>query len=182
MRDYPEPNTLPSQEQAIALRDQALAQFSWARAYTMELIDSVPEELWFVKPGGLHTHLAWQIGHLAVAEYGLLLFRIRGRQPEDLELMPGWLRKQFGKGTEPSDDKTKMPGVQELLDRLSAIHEAGIRQASEAKGELLLEPEGMPYAVYPCKLGAIMFAPIHEAIHAGQIGMLRRAHGLAPLR
>jgi hypothetical protein len=51
-----------------------------------------------------------------------------------------------------------------------------------APPELLIEPTEMPYAAFPIKLGAFLFCPLHESIHAGQIGLLRRAHGLAPIR
>ena len=45
--------------------------------------------------------------------------------------------------------------------------------------DVLLEPVEMPYAAYPIKLGAILFCPLHEHIHAGQIGVVRRALRLA---
>ena len=47
---------------------------------------------------------------------------------------------------------------------------------------VLLEPIDLPYAAYPNKLGAVLFCPLHEHIHAGQIGLLRRALGLEPVR
>ena len=47
---------------------------------------------------------------------------------------------------------------------------------------VLLESVGMPYAAFPIKLGAILFCPMHEQIHAGQIGLLRRALGLESVR
>jgi hypothetical protein len=40
----------------------------------------------------------------------------------------------------------------------------------------------MPYAGYPTKLGALLFCPLHEMIHAGQIGLLRRLMGKPPIR
>jgi len=82
-------------------RDQVLEQMAWARQYTLQLIESVEPDLWYKKPEGADTNLAWQVGHLAVSQYGLMLFRQRGRSPGDLEIMPGWLRKQFGRGTNP---------------------------------------------------------------------------------
>jgi hypothetical protein len=42
-----------------------------------------------------------QVGHLAMAQYGLCLFRIRGRQSEDAELMSSAFRKKYFKGTTP---------------------------------------------------------------------------------
>ena len=61
------------------------------RSYTLQLLENIPGELWSTIPAGAPSHLAWQVGHLAVAQYGLMLFRQRGRAEGDIELMPGWL-------------------------------------------------------------------------------------------
>jgi hypothetical protein len=168
----------------LAARDHLIAQMRWTRQYTLQLIESVPHELWYVQPAGACSHLAWQVGHLAVAQYGLMLFRQRGRAEGDLELLPGWLRKSFGKGTSPMQaaDRPAAATPTGLLDLLAAIHEAALRETATYTYASLLEPTDMPYAAYPVKLGALLFCPIHEGIHAGQIGMLRRLHGLEPLR
>ncbi|MEZ6134315.1 MAG: DinB family protein [Pirellulaceae bacterium] len=163
-------------------RDQALAQIAWVRDYSLQLIESIPDDLWYVRPAGSVSHVAWQVGHLAVSQYGLMLFRQRGRSPGDLDLMPGWLRKQFGRGTLPSTTADSMPSPAELLDRLSKIHAQSLAEVRELPVESLVEPIDMPYTAYPIKLGALLFAPIHESLHAGQIGLLRRLHGLEPIR
>lgn len=171
-----------SAEQLLLTRDQVLAQMKWMRDYTLQLIDSIPEELWLVQPEGLNTHVAWQVGHLAVAEYGLMLFRQRGRNPGDMQLLPGWLRKKYGRGSVPAevDEKTATP--QELRQRLDAIHAQTLAEVPDLAAETLAEPTDMPYTAYPMKIGALLFCPLHESLHAGQIGLLRRAHGLEPLR
>jgi DinB superfamily len=169
-------------ERLLMGRDQVLHQMQWARQYTRQLIDSVPYELWYKRPGDAPSHIAWQVGHLSVAQYGLMLFRQRGRMPGDLEIMPGWLRKQFGKGTVPSESEAGMPAPHELLDLMDKIDRQSQLEARQYSAQLLSEPTEMPYAAYPIKLGALLFCPIHEALHAGQIGVLRRLLGLAPLR
>jgi hypothetical protein len=68
------------------------------------------------------------------------------------------------------------------MDRLNRVALLGLAELESASAEVLLEPVEMPYAVYPTKLGAILFCPLHEQIHAGQIGVLRRALGLDPVR
>ena len=166
----------------IAGRDQALAQIQWMRQYTQQLIVSVPDDLWYVMPASSHTHMAWQVGHLAVSQYGLMLFRQRGRVEADLELMPGWLRKNFGRGSQPASSDAKQPAPQTLLEHLNAIHTRACQEVAELPYETLIESIDMPYTTYPIKLGALLFCPLHESIHAGQIGMLRRLHGLPPLR
>lgn len=178
--------TLPAQnlddQQIVCLRNQAIHQLRWSRQYSLQLIESIPDELWYVIPSGMSTHLAWQVGHLAVSQYGLMLFRQRGRAEGDMTLLPGWLRKQFGRGTPPPQASESAPSPNELRDRLSQIHQQSILEAEQLSVTTLREECDMPFCVYPIKLGALMFAPIHESIHAGQIGLIRRGHGLAPIR
>jgi hypothetical protein len=176
------PVTIPSPDAAIAMRDSTLGQMEFARKYTLGLLADVPEELWQRAPQGIPTHFAWQIGHLAVAQYGLMLFRQRGRAEGDVELMPGWFRKRYSRGTNPSDDPSPHPDRQTMLGMLERIHLNSMGFISQAPAELLLEPTEMPYAAYPIKLGALLFCPLHESIHSGQIGLLRRAFGLSPVR
>ncbi len=128
--------------------------------------------------------MAWQVGHMAVAQYGLMLFRLRGRVESDLELMPGWLRKNFGRGSQPSTDPSdaKNPTPATLLERLSAIHAESCDTCGQIGYQVLMETIDMPYAAYPNKLGALLFCPLHESIHIGQIGLIRRSLGLDPLR
>ncbi len=163
-------------------RDQVVDQMNWARQYSLQLIESIPYELWYVQPAGAATNVAWQVGHLAVSQYGLMLFRQRGRQPEDRKIMPSWLRKQFGRSTNPLALSKTVAEPDKLLDLLSSVHQQSIDEVRQLQPEQLLEPVELPYAAYPIKLGALLFCPIHEAIHTGQIGVLRRMHGLDPLR
>ena len=51
----------------------AIAQIRFAREYTLSLLDTIPEERWFEQPVGAASHVAWQVGHLAMAQYGLCL-------------------------------------------------------------------------------------------------------------
>ena len=44
----------------------ALQQIEFARAYTLATLVGIEEADWFAMPAGCPTHLAWQIGHLAM--------------------------------------------------------------------------------------------------------------------
>lgn len=176
------PDSIPDVSTAADLLQGAIGQIRFARDYTRSLLDVAPDDCWFEIPAGLPTNLAWQIGHLAVSQYGLLMFRIRGRQPEDLELIPGKFRKAYSRGSTPSADPAGQPTADELIERLDRVNEISMRELSQLDPAVLLEPVGMPYAVFPIKLGAILFCPLHEQIHAGQIGMIRRSLGLPPIR
>lgn len=182
-QDQPE-NTisLPSSESATEMLRAAIGQIRFARNYTLELLDATPVDHWFTIPDGLPTNIAWQVGHLTVSQYGLLMFRLRGRQSDDLELIPGKFRKAYGRSSTPNADAAGQPRPDELLDRLDRVFRSGLEVLDSISPDVLLEPVDMPYAAYPIKLGAILFCPMHEQIHAGQIGLVRRALGLDPVR
>lgn len=174
--------SLPTIDQIPAMLHAALGQIDFARRYTLELLEATPQERWFESPDGLPTHLAWQVGHLAVSQYGLLMFRIRGREPDDLDLIPGRFRKAYGRGSTPKMDPSGQPTASELLERLNRIHGLAMDELANVEPEVLLEPVDMPYAAFPTKLGAVLFCPMHEQIHAGQIGVIRRGLGLESVR
>ncbi|MCS7467569.1 DinB family protein [Stieleria sp. ICT_E10.1] len=174
--------SLPSPESAREMLTGAIEQIRFARHYTLELLEATPHDQWLTIPAGLPTNIAWQVGHLTVSQYGLLMFRIRGRQSEDLDLIPGRFRKAYGRGSTPKSDPEGQPSAEALLERLGRVYESGLHVLESVSPDVLLEPIDMPYAAYPIKLGAILFCPLHEHIHAGQIGLVRRALGLDPVR
>ncbi len=154
-------------------------QIEFARDYTLQLLDDIPRERWFETPAGAPTHVAWQVGHLAMAEYGLVLFRQRGRQPEDTELMRSAFRKQFSRGSEPTADSSRYPAPEEIRNVMDRVHEQAMSELPTFSDDSLDEPLDMPYAGYPTKYGALLFCSHHEMLHAGQIGLLRRLLGHA---
>jgi hypothetical protein len=160
----------------------AIEQVKFARQYLLTLVDGIADDEWFRMPPGATTHLAWQMGHVAMAEYGLCLFRQRGRKPEDLELMPSRFRKQFSRGSVPDPDPANHLPPGELLTTVERIHQQCLAEMAGLSAETLAEPVDMPYAVYPNKLGSLLFCSHHEMIHAGQIGLLRRLLGKPPVR
>lgn len=174
--------TLPPLDAVAPLLSAAVGQLEFTRQYLLELLDATPRSTWYEIPSGLPTSIAWQVGHLTVSQYGLLMFRIRGRKPEDLKLIPGRFRKAYGRGSVPSANPDAQPTTDELMERLTAVDRLARSELAELSPKVLLEPVEMPYAVYPVKLGAVLFCPLHEQVHAGQIGLLRRALGLEPIR
>lgn len=172
-----------------------------SRQYTLSLLEGLSDDDWFWTPdrntsghglanasagtsanGGYCSHIAWQVGHIAMAEYGLLLFRQRGRAEVDLELMPGSFRKRFAKGSQPSNDRAAFPEPSEILLQLEKIRAQVWLELPGYDPASLDEPLDPPTAGYPTKYGAMLMAPQHEMLHCGQIGVLRRLLGRAPIR
>lgn len=160
----------------------AQKQIEFARSYTMTLLDEVPDEYWFRQPSEGVTHIAWQVGHLAMAQYGLCLFRQRGRAEIDTELMSSSFRKKFSKGTTPSADADFYPTRDEILETFDRVYDQAMKEISDLTDDQLDNPIDMPYAGYATQLGALLFCSHHELIHAGQIGLIRRLLGKDPVR
>ena len=160
----------------------ARQQIEFARSYTLTLLDGIADDQWFRIPAGASSHIAWQVGHLAMAEYGLCMFRQRGRRSEDMELMSGKFRKKFRKGSTPDPEAENYPPHTEILEVFGQIHARAMEEIADYRDEDLSEGIDEPYAVYPNKLGALFFCASHEMLHAGQIGMLRRLLGMSPVR
>jgi hypothetical protein len=160
----------------------ALKQIEFARTYVIGILAEIDEADWFTMPSGSPTHVAWQVGHLAMAEYGLCLFRQRGRQTSDLELMSSAFRKQFSRGTIPNPEVATYPPAAEIRATLDRVHAQVLVEAASFTPKQLAEPVEPPYAVEATKLGCLLFCSHHEMLHAGQLGLLRRLLGKPPIR
>ena len=160
----------------------AIKSLEFARGYTNQFLDDLTPEQWYWRPREGVTHIAWQVGHLAMAEYALTMIRIRGKLPEDSELMSNAFFRTFQKGTTPSESTQEMPSPESIREVFDRIHtQAIIELAGYTDKELDVKlPE--PHAVFDTKLGSIFFCSSHEMLHAGQIGLLRRLMGKSTMR
>ena len=161
--------------------DLAGKQIQFARRYTKRLIEDVDQSEWFQIPDGSPTHLAWQIGHLAMAEYGLTLLRIRGKEPSDREFITNDFLRKFKRDSTPTADPEFYPTIGEILTVFDAVHEHALQAIPQYDAGTLAESLPLPTAAYPTKLGALLFCSVHEMLHAGQIGLLRRLLGKPPM-
>jgi hypothetical protein len=160
----------------------AIDQIKFARDYTNQLLADVQDHEWFVIPGGCVSHLAWQMGHLAMAEYGLTMLRLRGKEPTDAEFINNDFMRAFKKGSTPTSDASLYPSIHEIRQTFDAVHEHALRELDAWDEEDLQGELPFPYAVTNTKLGSVFFCPHHEMLHAGQIGLLRRMLGKEPVR
>lgn len=152
------------------------------RGYLLSLLEGLSDEDWYWMPDPAVTHIAWQVGHLAMAQYGLCLFRQRGRQEIDNGLMSGAFRKRFMKGTTPSGSTADSPQPDEIRGVLERVYQQTLVELPGFDGPLLDEPVDPPHAAFSTRYGSLLFAGDHEMLHAGQIGLLRRLMGKPPLR
>jgi len=170
----------------------ARRQIDFARSYTKTLLADLEDDLWFVRPSAGAsedagpapgpTHIAWQVGHLAMAEYMLTLLRLRGKQPGDSDLIDKPFMRLFLKGSTPESDPARYPAPAQILAVFDRVHDRVMSELAEYPADQLDQPVVEPYAVYATRLGSLLFCASHEMLHAGQIGLLRRLLGRPPVR
>lgn len=162
--------------------DAVLERLRRARLYTCQFLTDLTPDEWFWSPSTYTTHIAWQVGHLAVAEYNLCLRRLRGRTPADEAMISDAYIEAFKLGSSPVTGAANNLPLDEIERVFHAVHEQVLAELPLVDNAELDTPVEPPHRAFKTKLGAIEYSPQHELVHAGQIAMLRRLMGKAPLR
>ena len=153
-----------------------------SREYTRQYLPDLTPEEWFWTPPSYTTHIAWQVAHIAVSQYNLCLRRLRGRTAEDESIVSESFVDAFKIGSQPIAGAASNPPIEEILRVFDAIHQQILTEVPLVDDAELDSPSNPPHPRFKTKLGGIDYASQHELVHAGQIAMLRRLMGKAPLR
>ncbi|MEO2014850.1 MAG: DinB family protein [Fuerstiella sp.] len=160
-----------------------LEDLTQARAYANDMLSHVDESMWFRQPAEGINHVAWQVGHMAIAQYGLCLKRVRGVQSDDDQLIPvEEYGKLFGKGSVPSPSEHDYPLPVEIRGAFDSVFAAVEREVAALDESTLNESAGPAHPMFTSKGGSLRFSAKHEMLHVGQIGLLRRLLGCEILR
>jgi hypothetical protein len=150
--------------------------------YTRQFLADLTPEEWFWSPPQFTTHIAWQVGHIAVAQYNLCLRRLRGRTADDESLIPDAYIDSFKLGSKPmAGAKANLP-LAEIQRVFDGVHHQILTELPLVDNAELDAPVEPAHPQFKTKLGAIEYSAPHEFVHAGQIAMLRRLMGKPALR
>jgi DinB superfamily len=159
----------------------ALDQIALVRDYTNDLLKDVAESDWYKIPSGGVSHIAWQVGHIAMAQYRLALERLRARTSEDAILISDDFLSRFGRASVPETDLKKAIPVSEIRAVFDGVYRAVLGELSVLPETDLDSPVLKPHKLVKTKIWALLYSAQHEMLHAGQIGLLRRELGHAPM-
>ncbi len=162
--------------------DLVISRMRGSRLFTQQFLNDLTDAEWYWSPPQFTTHIAWQVAHIAVAEYSLCLRRVRGRTAADESLVSDAFIDAFKLGSKPVAEPDKNPPLDEIRRVFEAVHQQSIDELSGRSEAELDGPLAEPHPRFKTKLGAVEFSPLHEMVHAGQIAMLRRLMGKPPLR
>lgn len=154
----------------------------FARNYTVELLDTIPQANWFTMPPGCPSHVSWQVGHLTIAEARLVLNRACGRDIIEEGIIPADYITMFGRLSAAETEPSKYPSassIRAVFDRVHAASLDAIPRLADADLDTL--SPGVPHRLCKTKGEFLRWVSHHEVLHTGQIGMIRRMLGHAPM-
>ena len=160
--------------------DLLAENFESVRRYTNMTLDGISPDDWFRVPDACPTHIAWQIGHITIGNYGLALAIPRGERPEDEELIPSSFRENFARGSTPVPNPSAYPSLELITSTFNRVHDQILAELPTFTDELLDEPAAIEHPMFSTKFGSLMWSIQHEYTHAGQISLLYRLHGGTP--
>ena len=158
--------------------EMVINEIKVARSYTEQLLAETTADDWFRQPVEGVTHIAWQVGHLAVAEYSLTMRRMRGERPDDAELIPDEFHTLFGRLSVPQPDPSANPTVAFLRQVFDRVHEQALAELPLlSDSELDIATDNPPHPIHSNRFEALQWCAQHEFLHAGEIALLRRLLG-----
>jgi hypothetical protein len=159
----------------------ALERIKFSREYSLRMLELIPQSEWFRMPAPSVTHIGWQVGHLAMAEYRLAIERIRGPRPDDDNLISPEFLKLFGKGSVPDPDASRYPSPSDIRGVLDRVHTQAMRELPELPEAEWDAAPVKPHSLAKTKFECLFWCAHHEMLHTGQMGLVRRLLGHAPM-
>ena len=159
----------------------AIDQLALVRDYTNSRLKHVPESDWYRVSAGGVTHIAWQVGHIAMAQYRLALERLRGRTPEDEALISDDFLRRFGRESVPETSPANALPPAAIRAVFDAVYRKALGELSVFPESDLDSPVLKPHPLVKTKIWSLLYCAQHEMLHAGQIGLVRRELGHPPL-
>jgi len=155
-------------------------QIARTRQYTCLVLNHTDRGRWFELPAGCPTHIAWQVGHITVAQAIHVLATVAGHA-DTAPLPAGWIER-FGKGSAAVADPAAYPSPEEIVAGRDAVLAQALAALQNLPERVLDEPATHATGMIHNKLDLLYWVVRHEMLHTGQIGLLRRLLGEKPYR
>ena len=136
----------------------------------MHLADMSDAEL-FVRPVTGANHANWQLGHLVVSEYHMLI-----KCGAKMRELPAGFAARYSKETAGIDDPSKFATKADILALFDKVRADTIAFAQSATDAQLSAPSPMP-DFCPTVADFVGLGSMHIGMHVGQIQVLRRKLG-----
>lgn len=160
------------------LKDQIIE----SRSFVNRLLSEVPEDLWYTIPENTDSNLAWQIGHIMMAQNFHAITVITGRNERIHNLIPvQQYNKIFnGMGTLHRSVEKDILSASKLKELFDTVHAVCIETLSNLSDDILderLEPVPFKHPIADNKYEALSWCFKHEMWHSAEIEAIKRDLG-----
>lgn len=159
------------------LIDAGLAALAFSRQALIALIDALPEDKILHQPCPEANHAMWILGHLACTDE-FFMNKVDDRPFNKFEDWKG----KFFMNSKPTTNAADYPPFAEVKEVLANNREAVIscfKKMDEAKLREPLPDDLQSFA--PSHAALIPTIAWHEGMHTGQLTVIRKSLGLAPV-
>ena len=157
--------------------ESGIAALKFARQTTLGLLEGVPEEKLTHQPCVGANHALWIVGHLGYTDL-MFLIHVGKKSIESPENWP----KLFGMGSAPKPDASAYPALGKLKDTLADNREALLAWFASMSADELAKPLPNDFKSFASNHGMLMTSlAFHEGLHAGQLTVIRKSLGIAPM-
>lgn len=162
----------------MKLSERILRQLAQVRDMSEKLLESfqTPED-WTHQLAPDTNHALWFAGHMGACDNWLISMI----DPDRAKPMDDW-NAMFGTGSQPKPDADDYPPPAEVLDFMRERRGVLIELLKNCSDEDLAKPAPKDITDWCPDFGSIFEGTTwHEALHAGQVTLIRRALGHEPL-
>jgi hypothetical protein len=158
----------------MKLVDLAVDSLSGNLQMLMGHLSDFSEADMLVRPVPNANHTTWQLGHLILAETGM----VNSVKPGAGATLPDGFAEKFTKETAKLDDAKAFPTKAEILDTFSKVRAASIAWAKTiTEADVDTETNERIRRFAPTVGHLLMMMPIHTTMHIGQFQVIRRKLG-----
>lgn len=158
---------------ASPLLSTGLSALTFSRHVFTRFIDNIPEDKFGFRPGGKANHALWILGHIPTTDAQFM----EGLGAE--RSVPKEWDALFGYKSEIQDDLSKYPSVADVRAAFDGTRAALVSWFESMDDEALLKPMPEDWQTFAPTFAALMSSLAgHEALHAGQLTVIRRELGL----
>ncbi len=158
------------------LFETAVSSLEFSRRMTLMFLDDIGEKDFLHQPVPKGNHAMWICGHIVYVDDSILT----AASGQESSLSDSW-QNLFGLGSEPQSEPDMYCSREEMMENLASVRGDLISWFKGASEEKLLAPvEGGRFPLSTNVLGLASFGACHEAMHAGQLTVIRKSLGFSP--
>ncbi len=123
--------------------ESAIERIRYSRVFTKNFLADLAPDDWFWSPQAVTIHIAWQVGHVAVAQYNMCLRRVPGRTVEDEALISDAFIDAFKAGSKPAASPSQNPTVGEIQQVFDGVYARALSELptrTDAELDVPLDP------------------------------------------